>query len=35
MQKDNHGGDAMDMATDFGKGEIVKLFRDNIKSKRK
>ena len=33
--KDYNGGTAMDMATDFGKGQIVKLFRDNVKANRK
>ncbi len=33
--KDNNGGTAMDMATEFGKGEIVKLLRDKIKEIRK
>ena len=33
--KDYSGGTAMDMATEFGKGQIVKLFRDNIKANRK
>jgi len=32
---DKHGGTPMDMATKFGKGEIVKLLRDNIKANRK
>ena len=32
---DAHGGTAMDMATEFGKGVIVKLLRDNIKNNRK
>ena len=32
---DAHGGTAMDMATEFGKGVIVKLLRDNIKKNRK
>ena len=33
--KDYKGGTAMDMATEFGKGEIVKLLRDKIKSNRR
>ncbi|RRD41117.1 ankyrin repeat domain-containing protein [Leptotrichia sp. OH3620_COT-345] len=33
--KDNNGGTAMDMATEFGKGEIVKLLRDKIKEIRR
>ena len=32
---DKHGGTPMDMATKFGKGEIVKLLRDNIKANRR
>ena len=32
--KDDHGGTAIDMATEFGKGEIVKLLRDKIKLNR-
>ena len=32
---DKHGGTPMDMATRFGKGQIVKLLRDNIKANRK
>ena len=32
---DAHGGTPMDMATEFGKGVIVKLLRDNIKKNRK
>ena len=32
---DKHGGTPMDMATRFGKGEIVKLLRDNIKANRR
>ncbi|AMD94405.1 hypothetical protein AXF11_01550 [Leptotrichia sp. oral taxon 847] len=32
--KDYSGGTALDMATEFGKGQIVKLFRDNIKANR-
>ena len=35
MIKDNSGGTPMDMATEFGKGEIVKLLRDEIKKRRK
>ena len=33
--RDYNGGTAIDMSTEFGKGEIVKLLRDNVKSKRK
>ena len=33
--KDDKGGTAMDMATEFGKGEIVKLLRDKIKLTRR
>lgn len=33
--KDNNGGTALDMATEFGKGEIVKLLRDKIKEIRR
>ena len=32
---DYSGGTAVDMGTEFGKGEIVKLLRDNIKASRK
>lgn len=32
--RDNNNGNAVNMATEFGKGEIVKLLRDNIKQKR-
>ncbi len=32
---DKKGGTAMDMATEFGKGEIVKLLRDKIKQNRR
>lgn len=31
---DKHGGTPMDMATKFGKGEIVKVLRDHIKANR-
>ena len=31
---DKHGGTPMDMATKFGKGEIVKILRDYIKANR-
>lgn len=31
---DKHGGTPMDMATKFGKGEIVKILRDHIKANR-
>lgn len=34
-QKDSKGGTAVDMATEFGKGRIVKLLRDKIKENRK
>lgn len=33
--KDYNGGTVMNMATEFGKGEIVKLLRNNIKMRRK
>ena len=32
---DYSGGTAVDMGTEFGTGEIVKLLRDNIKASRK
>ena len=35
LARDYKGGTAMDMATEFGKGEIVKLLRDKIKSNRR
>lgn len=35
MIKDDNGGTAIDMATQFGKGEIVKLLRDRVKEIRK
>ena len=35
MIKDDNGGTAIDMATQFGKGEIVKLLRDKVKEIRK
>lgn len=34
-QKDAKGGTAMDMATEFGKGKIVKMLRDKIKENRR
>ncbi len=35
MMGNNKGGTPMDMATEFGKGEIVKLLRDNVKKNRR
>lgn len=35
LLRDNKGGSAMDMAAEFGKGEIVKLLRKKIKENRK